>query len=403
MAFVPYLIGDLAWKAASVVVLAAASRCLTPEPLAAFLLSQSLLPLLVAGGDLGFKTIGVRMLSQRRAEAVSLQTDVQATRWAFALFAATATCAYALAIGSPAATVLFVVAYLPYFLSCDWLLLAQEQQGRIGLAKGVAALVLVAAAWLALSSAGEALPTAVMAAGYAVALAVTALLSGGTLPPWRADCFRRAYAFARHHAREAAALSAAGGATAAFHSADVLLLAGLQGTSETSSYAAAMRVLLPIYSIGWLVSQYLSPRFAQRAGRHDAAGSAALPHLMAFAAIGGSLALALLAVAPLVGRMVFADRWADLTQVLRVLAPTIVLDALACVLAQKATMAGRSVEVAKATTFGVLGLVGSLLALHAADLGLTGAELASAARNAAYVLLVGLLFRGALRGSRKRS
>jgi O-antigen/teichoic acid export membrane protein len=396
MAFVPYLIGDLAWKAASVVALAAASRCLTSEPLAAFLLSQSLLPLLVAGGDLGFKTIGVRLLSQRRADAVSLQTDVQATRWAFALFAATVMCAYALTIGSPAATVLFMVAYLPYFLSCDWLLLAQEQQGRIGLAKGVAALVLIGVAWLALRTAGEALPTAVVAAGYALALAVTALLSGGTLPPWRADRFRRACAFARQHAREAAALSAAGGATAAFHSADVLLLAGLRGTSETSSYAAAMRVLLPIYSIGWLVSQYLSPRFAHRAGRHDGAVSAALPHWMAFAAIGVSLALALLAVAPLIGRLVFADRWADLPQVLRVLAPTIVLDALACVLAQKATMAGRSVEVAKATTFGVFGLVGSLLALHIADLGLTGAELASAARNAAYVLLVGLLFRDAL-------
>jgi O-antigen/teichoic acid export membrane protein len=107
------------------------------------------------------------------------------------------------------------------------------------------------------------------------------------------------------------------------------MIGALLGESASATFAAPFRLIFSIYTLGWILAQYLSPQFSQDAieggGRHWS------NYLSGFLVCGALVGLATYGAAPWLVDLVYGSAFPESATLLRMLSPTIFLDAgVAC-------------------------------------------------------------------------
>jgi hypothetical protein len=384
MNLLAFLFGDFAWKLGSILALHVASASFGRLEIAAIVAALGILPIAIALGDLGFKLIGTRLIVLHPERRAQIQAHIQSARLFAGTLSIAALSAYLIWTSGDVRTHVYAVAllwaYWPYFFNVDWVLLAQHRHPQILATKMVATFVL-GCGLLAVYRAPSLGPTAFIGA-FALATTSAALISRwGTV----AAKSRNLLGFLRENTKESLTLSAGAVVTSVFHTADFLALSALHGTGVSATYAASMRIVLPLSSVGWMLVQYAAPRFVTRSGSRDL-----MPAW--FVLPGAAIGALCMAAAPAIELHLYNGAFPDLTQVLRIHALTLPLDAVAAALAMRCSMNAGSRRVLAATLIGVLALViGSAVApLVTAHEPATGA---ATARVLAYVVLLAALLR----------
>ena len=322
--------GDLAWKVANIVLLAVASRVLAPADAALIVLSQTASLIFLSLGDLGYRAIGIRLVARSSNGAQAIWRAVNIRRLAaMVLLGAPGglLCAWVLAddLDAAAALALMVFAYAPHFLSADWVLLALGKTGYVALARLVYAVILLSlCAGAFLSDVSLAYFASAVLLGYFA----FALFSAAAA---RRSIEKHNPASLDQETRDELGISTSFvlalsfGLNTAFHSLEILMAGALLGETLSAVYAAPFRLIFSAYAVGWMLTQYLSPQFA-RLANDDTLSIARYVSL--FVLYGSIVAFAFVIAADWLIHLVYGSAFPGAGEILRWLAPTLVLDAI---------------------------------------------------------------------------
>lgn len=378
--------GDLLWKVANVIVLAVAARVLPPEQAGLVVLSQTASMILLSLGDLGFRSSGIRLIA---LDADSAREVIRFVTLRRALSV--------LVVGLPGALIcsalvtddiqgfmwlaLLVLAYLPYFLSADWALLALGNTAQVALARGAYGSVLIILASFAFLF-DVALPYffLVIVVGYcAFAVVSWYYVRIASMPSELCNPkldIRSALAWS-----SSLVLASSFALNTLFHSIEVLLAGVIMGEEDSANYAAPFRLVFSIYAVGWVLTQYYSPRFARMFGKNFRGG---MRVLLLFLGVGIVGAVATYVLAPWLVTIIYGDAFSEATRILQWLAPTVAMDALVACLGTVLVMQNRGVE---STITLAIGCIASILVfIIASDHGIVAAILAKYAAYAGLLL-----------------
>lgn len=388
--------GDLLWKLANIVLLGVAARVLPEEEAALVVLSQTASMILLSLGDLGFRSAGIRLVAVKRDRASVVVREVLVRR----------TVAVCL-LGMPAALMcaaivtdnvdaflglaLIVFSYLPYFAAPDWALLALGKTGFASLARATYGLILLALAGLVyITGANLAVFALIIALGYGgFALVASLLLWRRGESPVSATNAVKATVKSELAWGASIALAIAFSLNTLFHAIEVILAGAFLGESASAAFAAPFRLVFSLYAIGWILSQYCSPRFARISAASDSGSQWWFVYVAGFLLFGLVAAAATYLGAHFLVRLVYGEAFAAAGDLLQALAPTIALDAVVACLGTMLVMQNKGK--ASAVTIGCGCLASAVAFFLFQDLGLMGVVYA---KYAAYtgLLLTQLLF-----------
>lgn len=328
--------GDLLWKVANVVVLAVAARVLPQEQAGLVVLSQTASMILLSLGDLGFRASGIRLISLAQNNAREVVRVVMVRRALSVLIAGLpgALVCSALLVDDISAffsLALLLIAYLPYFFSMDWGLLALGQTGQVAIARGAYGLVLIAFAALALVFDVNLTYFAFMVlSGYGVfAFICWYFLKKHTAYSVSIDGKHEGVTKLNVGAELAwtasIALASSFAINTIFHSLEILLAGAFLGENESALFAAPFRLVFSIYAVGWILTQYFSPHFARLLNGEL---KSKLRFFVVFFFYGTIASVATFLLAPWLTTIVYGDAFPNAAVVMQWLAPTILLDSL---------------------------------------------------------------------------
>lgn len=323
--------GDLLWKVANVVVLAVAARTLPPHLAALVVLSQTASMILLSLGDLGFRASGIRLISLAPSSCDKVISAVTKRRLLSVLVVGLPTAAICCAVLADDAAAfwglaLLVVAYLPYFATQDWALLALGRTGHVALARGMYGLVLIGLALSALLfDVSLGYFAFLIVAGYSAFALVSWLLlkylKGNVAGEYQSVDVRVELGWS-----SSLVMATAFALNTLFHSLEVLMAGALLGEGQSAAFAAPFRLIFSIYAVGWMLTQYYSPQFA-RIFKGEA--RVAISYSLIFVAVGALGSLVTFEMAPWLIALIYDDAFGGASVTLQGLAPTILLDALA--------------------------------------------------------------------------
>lgn len=327
--------GDVLWKLANIAILAVAARVLPETQAALVVLSQTASMIMLSLGDLGFRSTGIRLVAISRAQAIEIARAVFARRaLATALLGLPAAllCSAVMTDEIEAFTglSLMVLAYLPYFMARDWVLLGLSRTDYVALARLSYALVVLFMAALALVlDVDVEYFAATMACGYLTFFVVSALLLDKVDAPSSAGQSPVVNIGKELTWRNSFALAVSFSLLALFHSIEIIMIGALLGEAASATFAVPFRLIFSIYTLGWILAQYFSPQFSRDAleggGRHWSS------YLAGFLACGAIVGLATYGAAPWLVAIVYGGAFPESATLLRMLSPTIALDAgVAC-------------------------------------------------------------------------
>ncbi len=388
--------GDILWKIANIVLLAVASRVLPEDEAALVVLSQTASMILLSLGDLGFRSAGIRLIAVENAQRANVMREVFLRRLVSVLV-----------LGLPAAMIcvamvtdnvraflglaLIVLAYLPYFAASDWVLLAMGRGGLAGLARAAYAVVILSLSGLAyLVGADLILFALIVACGYGVFACVSALLlkygvkEAASLPD------RPGSIAVKNELAWGASLALAIAFTlnTLFHSVEILLAGFFWGEEASAAFAAPFRLVFSIYAIGWILSQYFSPHFARYSPATGDGSRYWLIFVFGFLAFGLVAAATAFLGAQWLVTLVYGEAFEQAGAMLRLLSPTIALDAVVACLGTLLVMQNKGKTSALTIGLGCLASIAVFLLFKG-----SGLVVAVYAKYAAYITLVlGQLF-----------